>query len=134
MAQNESIQQIHVVAAVVERAGRFLVCRRPIMSRHGGLWEFPGGKLRHGEDHAAAALRELKEELGVSVRGTQDIIYSVRDGDSLFVISFVRVEILGDPEPLEHEELRWAAPEEMANLDFAPSDARFVRAVLGVNA
>jgi 8-oxo-dGTP pyrophosphatase MutT (NUDIX family) len=48
-----------VVAAVIERDGRLLVCQRPAHKRHGGLWEFPGGKCDPGESDAEAARREL---------------------------------------------------------------------------
>ena len=39
---------IRVLAAVIARGDRYLVCRRPVQKRHGGLWEFPGGKLELG--------------------------------------------------------------------------------------
>src|SRR5258708_6415849 len=59
----EFANRIHVVAAIIERDGRFLLCRRNPLKRHGGLWEFPGGKLESGENHCDAAKRELYEEL-----------------------------------------------------------------------
>ena len=58
---------VRVIAAVVWRGDRLLVCQRPAHKRHGGLWEFPGGKVEAGESDAAAARRELREELGVEV-------------------------------------------------------------------
>ncbi|MCK7504065.1 MAG: NUDIX domain-containing protein [Desulfobacterales bacterium] len=63
---------IHVIAAVIRRDGRYLVGRRPDGKRHGGLWEFPGGKVDPGESRLEAAHRELGEELGMqalSARG-----------------------------------------------------------------
>jgi 8-oxo-dGTP pyrophosphatase MutT (NUDIX family) len=56
-----------VLAAVIRRQDRYLVCRRPAHKRHGGLWEFPGGKLEPGETLLEAARRELREELGAEV-------------------------------------------------------------------
>ncbi len=49
---------IRVLASVIERDHRLLVCRRPLHKRHGGLWEFPGGKVREGESDLEAARRE----------------------------------------------------------------------------
>ena len=57
-----------VLAAVVQRDDRYLICQHPAHKRHRGLWEFPGGKLEPGETHDHAAHRELAEELDVDVR------------------------------------------------------------------
>ena len=56
---------MRVLATVIRRDGRLLVCQRPSHKRHGGLWEFPGGKVEPGESDLAASRRELAEELGV---------------------------------------------------------------------
>lgn len=121
---------VPVVAAVVERAGRFLVCRRPHGKRHGGLWEFPGGKLRPGEDLLSAARRELGEELDLAVSGLGRELFRARDPGSRFLILFVEVEATGVPRRLEHSELGWFSPEDLAELDLAPTDALFVRSGL----
>lgn len=117
--------KIHVVAAVIERASRYLACRRPHHKRHGGLWEFPGGKLEPGESLFDAALRELREELGVGVTTVDEPLLSVADAGSAFVIDFVPTEIVGEPTCLEHSELRWVTPTQLDQLDLAPSDRQF---------
>ena len=58
-------QLVRVLAAVIKRNERYLICKRPENKRHGGLWEFPGGKIEIGESNFEAAVRELREELGV---------------------------------------------------------------------
>lgn len=116
-----------VVAAVVVREGRLLLGRRPREKRHGGLWEFPGGKLDEGESPADAARRELAEELGLSVTRTGDRLHAVRDDDSPFVIEFHSVETSGEPQPIEHSEIGWFTLAESARLELAPADAAFVR-------
>ena len=117
---------IRVLAAVIHREGRWLVCRRPAHKRHGGLWEFPGGKLEPGESLVDAATRELDEELGVRVTRVGDLLFSRHDDGSPFVIEFVAVEIEGEPVAREHDELRWATLAELASLALAPSDRAFV--------
>ena len=67
-----------VLAAVVQRDDRYLICQRPPHKRHGGLWEFPGGKLEPGETHDHAARRELAEELDVDVRTVGTMLFSDR--------------------------------------------------------
>lgn len=122
--------EIQVVAAVVRREGRYLVCRRPMGKRHGGLWEFPGGKLEPGETLLDAARRELAEELGVRVVAAGACLAALRDPGSPFVVAFHPVEIEGEPACLEHAELRWAAPADLGALPLAPSDRRFVDQVV----
>ncbi len=121
---------VRVLAAVIERAGRYLICQRPAHKRHGGLWEFPGGKLEPGESDEDAATREMQEELGVRVTavGTEQLL--VHDAGSPFHIAFVPVVIEGEPACLEHAALAWVTPEEMAQYNLAPSDRRFVERIL----
>jgi 8-oxo-dGTP diphosphatase len=115
----------HVLAAVIYRAGRYLICQRPPHKRHGGLWEFPGGKLEEGESLEAAAKRELTEELGVRVTGTGGLLLSVADPGSEFVIDFVEAEIEGEPSCREHSALAWVEPREISHYALAPSDRAF---------
>lgn len=53
--------------ALIDSAGRVLLQRRRLDRAHGGLWEFPGGKVEPGESPESAALREIEEELGVTL-------------------------------------------------------------------
>ena len=114
-----------VVAAVIERGGRLLLCRRPAGKRHAGLWEFPGGKLLPGESIPEAARRELAEELAVEVVSVGERLFERQDPGSPFVVEFYPVEIAGEPVALEHEALIWARPADLAGLDLAPSDRAF---------
>jgi 8-oxo-dGTP diphosphatase len=116
-----------VLAAVIRRGDRYLLARRPRSKRHGGLWEFPGGKLEPGESWTDAAGRELGEELGVAVTRAGEPLYRRRDPASSFEIVFVEVEVEGEARALEHEELRWVDVGEMAGLELAPADAAFAR-------
>jgi mutator protein MutT len=117
-----------VVAAVVADAtGRLLVCQRPAHKRHGGLWEFPGGKIEKGETDLHAARRELSEELGVTVTVVGQPLLKVHDPGSPFVIEFMSVQIEGQPTPLEHSELRWVEVSDLLALPLAPSDRAFAQ-------
>jgi len=125
---------MRVVAAVIERGGRLLLCRRPEGKRHAGLWEFPGGKLLPGESVLAAARRELGEELGVELSSLGGCLLAVADPGSPYVVEFHRAEIAGEPAALEHSALAWAAPNELAGYDLAPSDRAFVQQILAARA
>jgi 8-oxo-dGTP diphosphatase len=121
------VEPVPVIAAVIHRDGRYLLGRRPEEKRHGGLWEFPGGKLHEGEALASAANRELGEELAMRAVSVGALLFSASDGDSPFVVHFVEVEAEGEPAALEHSEVGWFTPAELAALPLAPADARFVR-------
>lgn len=121
---------VSVVAAVIRRSDRYLLCRRPEGKRHAGLWEFPGGKLVGSETLERAARRELREELGVELVRTAEVLLRVRDPGSPFEIHFLPAEIDGTPRPLEHDRVEWFTRAELAELELAPADARFVRETL----
>jgi mutator protein MutT len=115
-----------VVAAVIERGGRYLIALRPKEKRYGGMWEFPGGKLDPGESLLDGARREVREELGIEVASIGEPLEIICDPGSEFAIHFVETEVSGTPKPLEHTELRWCSQEELRTMHLAPADARFV--------
>lgn len=123
--------RIRVVAAVIVQEGRCLLGQRPMSKRHGGLWEFPGGKLEPGETIETAARRELQEELGVDLDACGPCLFTIGDGHSDFVIEFHPVAIQGEPRCLEHAALRWVARQDLLALELAPSDRLFVESLAG---
>jgi 8-oxo-dGTP pyrophosphatase MutT (NUDIX family) len=120
------LMPIRVVAAVISRNGKVLLCQRPLHKRHGGLWELPGGKLEPTEDDEAGARRELLEELGLELETIEPAELEVADPDSPFLIAFVPVRTRGEPEAREHIALMWATPDELTALPLAPADRRYV--------
>ena len=130
MTSETSGARIRVVAAVIRRGDRLLVCQRPVTKRHGGLWEFPGGKCEPGESDHDAIGRELQEELGVVVVGVAAPLMVIADLDSPYDIVFLPTRIAGEPRALEHEALTWGSPVVLAALPLAPSDARFVASLV----
>lgn len=123
--------KIPVVAAVIRRGNRYLVCKRPVQKRHGGLWEFPGGKIHPGESVPEAIERELREELDLTAAEILgEPLLDVRDPASPFVILFVETKIRGNPQALEHDAIGWFQATELIQLDLAPADRQFVIRVL----
>ena len=117
---------VDVVAAVIRRGERVLLCQRPAHKRHGGLYEFPGGQCTDGETKDQAIARELLEELGVTVTHVGSLLHSIHDPRSPFVIHFTDVRIDGTPLTIEHSDLQWVTFNEALYLDLAPSDRRFI--------
>lgn len=120
------MSRVRVVAAVVEREGRLLVGQRPAHKRHGGLWEFPGGKIDEGENHEEAARRELLEELEVHAERVGARLFAVEDEGSPFVIEFYHVEVSGTPVAHEHAEIGWFTTDILEGMPLAPADRAFV--------
>lgn len=120
-------ERIVVVAAVVERNGRFLVTRRPDGTHLAGCWEFPGGKVHEGETHEAALAREISEELNAGISHLRKIFHTSHTYPERTVeLHFFRGELLGDPEPMLGQALRWIARDEFTSLDFPPADAELI--------
>ena len=116
---------IDVVAAVITRESRVLIGRRPSHKRHGGYWEFPGGKVHQGETLEAALSREIVEELGVKATAISPPCYTAADPGSPGQVHFMPARIVGEPVLREHEALRWCSVNSLAGLPLAPSDAEF---------
>ncbi len=116
---------IDVVAAVIERDGRYLVCQRQAGVQLAGLWEFPGGKVTPGESRPEAMARELEEELGVAMDayGPERFVYDTADG--AYRLHFVSVSVTGEPVALEHAAIRWLAPTEWDGVPLASGDRAF---------
>ncbi|HWG28834.1 (deoxy)nucleoside triphosphate pyrophosphohydrolase [Actinospica sp.] len=100
---------IPVVAAVIERDGRFLGARRTEPESFKGLWEFPGGKVEPGEDDVAALIRECLEELGVEIAVGEPVGPEYLSPNGRYLVRTYRAELLsGEPAPIEsHDEVRW---------------------------
>jgi 8-oxo-dGTP diphosphatase len=122
---------IDVLAAVIARDGRYLICQRPVHKRHGGLWEFPGGKLEEAESWFEAAVRELEEELDLVVTAVQEPLFAIHDEGSPFNIVFVPVIASGEPHALEHQAFEWVPANRLLEFDLAPSDRRFAEWLIG---
>ncbi len=120
-----------VVAGVLTDArGLILVQQRPLGKKHGGLWEFPGGKVEAGETPEAALARELHEELDITIDRSALIPLTFASGplgDRHMVLLLYRcARWTGEARPLDAADLHWATVPELAVLDMPPGDRRFV--------
>lgn len=119
-----------VVAAAIERDGRYLAARRTRPADVAGRWELPGGKVEPGETEEQALAREIREELGVEIAVGERVPgeWPLRDG---LVLHFYSARIIdGEPHPLDHHDaLRWVAPQEFSEIDWLESDVEAVAAV-----
>jgi 8-oxo-dGTP diphosphatase len=124
---------LHVVAAIIERAGRILICRRRADQTHPLKWEFPGGKVEAGETPAQALSRELEEELGIRDAAGREITrYGVAyPGRNPIELIFIRVlKYTGEPGNLIFSDMRWEPVRKLPDFDFVEGDVRFIRSIL----
>ena len=122
---------IEVVAALLWKGDRFLICRRPAHKARGLLWEFVGGKVESGEAPEAALKRECREELDVSVSVGEvfmDVIHEYPDITIHLTLFNASLEE-GEPRRLEHSDLRWITAEEIGNYDFCPADQEILKEI-----
>jgi len=125
---------VQVVAAILEREGRILICRRTKEQSHALKWEFPGGKVEPGESPEQAVARELEEELGIrNAAGPEITRYEYTyPGKRPILLIFYRITAFeGEPANLIFHEMRWAVPRDLASFDFLEGDVDFVRALAG---
>ena len=117
--------RMQVVCAIIENAcGEVLLCQRGAGRKLAGLWEFPGGKIEEGETAPQALIREIHEELGIDVevqRGLTPVNWAY-DELTICLIPFVCKILQGEPQALEHAQLRWCQRHEFAEIDWAPAD------------
>jgi 8-oxo-dGTP diphosphatase len=120
-----------VAAALYDGAGRVLIAQRPPGSHQAGRWEFPGGKVAHGESEGAALARELREELGVEVQACRPFMrLEHRYPDRHVELSLWIVERFGgSPRALDGQQLRWVAPQLLGHEDLLEADRPFVEAL-----
>jgi 8-oxo-dGTP diphosphatase len=119
-----------VVAAAIERDGRYLAARRTKPDWAAGRWEFPGGKVEPGESEGDALVREIREELGVEIAVGARVPGEWPLHDDLVLHLYVATLTDGEPQPLDHhDELRWLAPADFGDVEWLESDVDAVRAV-----
>lgn len=102
---------IDVVAAIIEKDGKFLIAKRKIGKHLGGKWEFPGGKIEADETPEQCLERELKEEFGILVKAGDFVAESQFNyGDrEIKLLGYKADYIAGDFLLNDHEEIRWVS-------------------------
>ena len=120
---------LEVTAAIICKDGKFLICQRPKGKNCELLWEFPGGKIEVGETAEDCIVREIQEELGVTLcvlRKFTDVIYEYPD--KTVHLHFFLAEIAsGELTCKEHNSLAWITADEIGNFQFCPADDTIIR-------
>ncbi len=120
-------QPTEIAIAVVEHDGRFLIGQRPLGVPLAGLWEFPGGKVRRGETARVAAMRECREETGLSIEVVSDYPPHIH----AYVHGTLRLNFFccqpATPAVKPRPPFRWVQREELPQYAFPPANQFILR-------
>lgn len=122
--------RIPVVAGLIEREGRVLIGQRRSGSRHSLKWEFPGGKVEHGESPRIALARELNEELGINATIGREITryeFTYPKGASLLLVFMQVNDFTGEIRNEVFERIEWEERQNLPQYDFLDGDLDFVK-------
>jgi 8-oxo-dGTP diphosphatase len=122
---------LHVAVGVIkDTKGNILISRRHQASHQGGLWEFPGGKVEQGESVQQALIRELKEELGITVSSLTPLIKINHQYSDLKVLLDVWVvtNFSGEARGLEGQKITWVTPEQLPTYSFPEANYPIISA------
>jgi 8-oxo-dGTP diphosphatase len=128
--------RLHVVAGLILREGRLLVCQRHMNSAFPLKWEFPGGKVENDELPKDALKRELREELGIEVLESQEIFqqkHRYPAGPDVFLNFFQVLQYEGEVKNLVFQQLCWAEIKELAEIDFLAGDRPLIKILVGAD-
>ncbi len=116
--------EIWVSCAIIEHEGKVLAARRNRNTHNAGKWEFPGGKIEHGETASQCLIREIEEELSVPVKiikALPQVLHTYPDKTIRlfpFVCNYPGTTIMAK----EHQQTLWFHPEELKQLDWSAAD------------
>ena len=123
-----------VVAALIWKNNKFMICQRPAHKARGLLWEFVGGKVEPGETKEQALVRECQEELAVTLSvgdAVMDVVHVYPDM-TVHLTLFNATIAEGEPQKLEHNDIKWIAPCEITNYEFCPADEEILAKICEV--
>ena len=121
-----------VVAALIWDNDKFMICQRPAHKARGLLWEFVGGKVELGETKEQALIRECSEELAVTLSVGDvfmDVVHEYPDL-TVHLTLFNATIVEGEPQKLEHNDIKWITPSEIPNDDFCPADEEILKEII----
>lgn len=129
--RSQAKKVVEVVAALIWRRDKFLICQRLANKVRGLLWEFVGGKVKEGETKEQALKRECREELAISVV-PKNLFMEVKHeySDIIVHLSVFNCTIShGEPKLLEHNDMKWITVKEIDNFDFCSADKQILEKI-----
>lgn len=125
------VPHYNIAVGVVWRGGKVLIGRRKETQMLGGLWEFPGGKMKAGESAEAAAVREVSEETGLSVRILHKycVVQHAYTHFKITLHAFACESASGRARPHTTDELKWVQPGELQDYPFPTANKKIISVI-----
>lgn len=122
-----------VTVGIVIQDGLILACQRKSTAPYPLKWEFPGGKIEPGESPHTALIRELQEELSITVEPETEFFRQEWDyGDQSFRVYYHRIRSFsGTPRNMAFEQIRWLRPEILLTMDILDGNREVVNKLVG---
>ena len=124
--------RVDVVAALIRRENKIMICQRPTWKARALQWEFVGGKVEKGEELDEALVRECYEEIGVYV-SVGDVFTEVEHcypDISIHLYLFNCTIPEGEPQMKEHNDIRWVEPAELKCFEFCAADVDIIDKII----
>ena len=125
---------IVAACALIDADGRVLISRRPDGKSLAGLWEFPGGKLESGESPETCLVRELREELGISVKPAclAPLTFASHPYENFHLLMplYVCRRFEGIATGAEGQEIKWVNPRKLRDYPMPPADEPLIPALI----
>ncbi|HRK29926.1 MAG TPA: (deoxy)nucleoside triphosphate pyrophosphohydrolase [Tepidisphaeraceae bacterium] len=133
MQNGPSLLRVGVGVVVSDDRTRVLACLRRADDYYGGFWEFPGGKCEPGETPAGCIVRELREELGITVEPIEQLPlfhhhYPDRNRQ-VELHPWLCRHIAGQPQLIEVADFRWCTPADLLTLHFLPANGPLIEEI-----
>jgi 8-oxo-dGTP diphosphatase len=121
-----------VTCVVLLHEGKVMAAQRAAHMDLPGCWEFPGGKVEEGESPESCLVREVLEELSITIRitGALPPVTHAYPSKTIQLLPFLATWNSGTIHLSEHAQLRWLAREELLSVDWAPADLPIVHDLL----
>ena len=124
------IEQIKVVAGLILKNNKLLICQRPNFKDHPLKWEFPGGKIKNDETNEEALIREINEELSIKIINYEELIsynFNYKNlNKKVFIYFYLVNNFSGKVLNNFHKELKWIEIKDIREYDFLEGDLKII--------
>ena len=115
---------ITVTAAILTKDNKIFLARRNSETKHAGKWEFPGGKMEHGESGEQCLSREIREEFSINITVDEFFAESIHEYENakIRILAYRITWVSGKMVPKDHDRIAWVSPDKLLEYDLLPAD------------